>query len=108
MNNSVLEQYKIRFEIIIRDGRKKLNITSKVIPFFSGYFIQVYPEFLVNEIIPDQIDKAAQDGIIHKFRMILNGNIKFLDGLKNAAKRNDGTQIFFPLNKDGVSEVGYQ
>lgn len=57
MNNSVLEQYKIRFEIIVSDGRKKLNITSKVIPFLSGYFIKVYPEFLANEIIPE-INKA--------------------------------------------------
>lgn len=57
MNNSVLEQYKIRFEIIVNDGRKKLNITSRGIPYFSGYFIKVYPEFLENEIIPE-INKA--------------------------------------------------
>ncbi|HEY6141874.1 MAG TPA: hypothetical protein VIV55_00415 [Flavobacterium sp.] len=53
MNNNVLEKYKIKFEIIIRDGRKKLDITSRVIPYFSGYFIKVYPEFLENEIIPE-------------------------------------------------------
>lgn len=57
MNNTVLEQYKIRFEIIVSDGKKRLNITSKVIPYFSGYFIKVYPEFLEDEIIPE-INKA--------------------------------------------------
>jgi len=57
MNNSVLEKYKISFEIIIRDGKKMLNINSKVIPYFSGYFIKVYPKFLKNEIIPE-INKA--------------------------------------------------
>lgn len=57
MNNSILEQYKIRFEIVIINERKILNITSTVIPYFSGYFIKVYPEFLTDEIIPE-INKA--------------------------------------------------
>ena len=56
--------------------------------------------------IPNSIDKGVQTGIIYKHLMIPNGNISFLEGLKNAAKRNDGTQIFFPLNKDNVSEIG--
>jgi hypothetical protein len=54
----------------------------------------------------NQIDKAFQDGIIHKFRMVPNGNVDFLTGLKNAGKRNDGTQIFFPLNEKGETEIG--
>lgn len=55
--NSVLEKYKITFEILNVDDRKILNITSKVIPYFWGYFMKIYPKFLLDEILPE-IDKA--------------------------------------------------
>lgn len=53
MNTLILNQYNINFEILIIENRKVLNISSHTIPYFSGYFAKLYPEFLINEIIPE-------------------------------------------------------
>ncbi|WP_026715320.1 hypothetical protein [Flavobacterium daejeonense] len=99
-------------QIIFVSYTDGMKYAEKVKKYWEDYIKTLKPENFSHkeweeiQNIPKQIKKAAQQGIIHKFRLIPNGNINFLDGLKNAAKRNDGTSIFFPLNKDGVSEVG--
>lgn len=57
MNVAILNQYKIKFEILLIDGRNEVQITSEIIPYFWGYFIKKYPEFLLDEILPE-INKA--------------------------------------------------
>jgi len=57
MNTEILDKYKISFEVFIVDGRETLEIHSQVISNFRGYFVQVFPEFLIEEVIPE-IDKA--------------------------------------------------
>lgn len=57
MNQFIIDKYKIKFEILLVDGRKEIQITSENIPYFWGYFIKKYPEFLLEEVLPE-INKA--------------------------------------------------
>lgn len=57
MNKEILDNYGVRFNLRITDTDKIIEVTSNSIPEFSGYFLQCFPEFLINEIIPE-IDKA--------------------------------------------------
>ncbi|ESU28685.1 hypothetical protein FLJC2902T_12760 [Flavobacterium limnosediminis JC2902] len=58
MNQFIIDKYEIKFEILLVDGRKEIQITSDVIPYFRGYFIKKYPEFLLEEVLPE-INKAV-------------------------------------------------
>lgn len=57
MNTNILDLYKIKFETILVDGVKQIQVSSEIIPFLTGFFLKLYPEYLVDELIPE-INKA--------------------------------------------------
>lgn len=53
MKNIVVNKYHIKFEIVVEDEKKTLQVTSDVIPYLYGYFIKKDPEHLLEDILPE-------------------------------------------------------
>jgi hypothetical protein len=61
----------------------------------------------INKLIDEKliyVKKGIKKGMVRKDHIKPDD---YLNGLKQAVKRNDGTDIFYPLNNFGDSEVGF-
>lgn len=79
-----------------RDYRKQLRLDNPT--WTSSKINEKVDMILIN------VKKGINKGMIRKDYIKPDG---FLDDLKQAVKRENGTDIFFPLNSSGVSEVGF-